>query len=159
MKLCSYLSQTHRFQSTSSAISRSHLTNDEIRAYLLRIFANEYINRPLEHDCKLNFFILWKKIIKNKNVLIGEHVHLLLYYILETAFKSNYNVELCSFPPPPQFQYGSFSYDIKLNLDWQPSRDDFRYVSIQAYKLCDHDLRFRYLDITQSVAEEMFAYD
>jgi hypothetical protein len=41
MKLPSYLSQTRRFQSTSSAISRSHLTNDEIRAYRLRIFANE----------------------------------------------------------------------------------------------------------------------
>ncbi|CAF1266686.1 unnamed protein product [Rotaria sordida] len=84
-------------------------------------------------------------------------------YQEQKPFKSNYNVELCSFPPPPpppQFQYGSFAYDIKLNLgDWQPSRDDFRYVSIQAYKLCDHDLRFKYLDITQSVSEQMFAYD
>ena len=40
---------------------------------------------------------------------------LIVGYILETAFKSNYNVELCSFPPP-EFQYGPFAYDVKLNL-------------------------------------------
>jgi len=43
--------------------------------------------------------------------------------------------------------------------DWQPSHDDLRCLSIQAYKLRDRDLRFERLDITQSVAEEMFAYD
>jgi large subunit ribosomal protein L39 len=43
--------------------------------------------------------------------------------------------------------------------DWQPTRDDLRCLSIQAYKLRDGDLRFERLDITQSVAEEMFAND
>jgi threonyl-tRNA synthetase len=43
--------------------------------------------------------------------------------------------------------------------DWQPTRDDLRCLSIQAYKLRDRDLRFERLDITQSVAEEMFVYD
>lgn len=43
--------------------------------------------------------------------------------------------------------------------DWQPTRDDLRCLSIQAYKLRDRDLRFERLDITQSVAEEMFAHD
>ena len=43
--------------------------------------------------------------------------------------------------------------------DWQPNRDDLRCLSIQAYKLRDRDLRFESLNITQSVAEEMFAYN
>lgn len=43
--------------------------------------------------------------------------------------------------------------------DWQPTRDDLRCLSIQAYKLRDLDLHFQCLDITQSIAEEMFAYD
>ena len=39
------------------------------------------------------------------------------------------------------------------------STADLRCLSIQAYKLRDQDLRFECLDITESVAREMFAYD
>lgn len=40
----------------------------------------------------------------------------ILGYILETAFKANNNIELCSFSPP-QFQYGSFAYDAHLSYE------------------------------------------
>ncbi|CAF1480132.1 unnamed protein product [Rotaria sp. Silwood1] len=87
-----------------------HLSSGLVDQSCLALIDDEHIwdmNRPLEHDCKLKF----------------------LHFMEENSFKSNYNVELCSFSPP-QFQYGSFAYDVKLNLD-----------------------------IAQSVAEEMFAYD
>ncbi|CAF3468708.1 unnamed protein product [Rotaria sp. Silwood2] len=48
MKIRSCLNLIHRFQSTSSAVSRSRLTNDEIRAHHLRIFANEH-QTQMEH--------------------------------------------------------------------------------------------------------------
>ena len=42
--------------------------------------------------------------------------------------------------------------------DWQATAADLRCLSIQAYKLRDQDLRFECLDITESVAREMFAF-
>ncbi|CAF2509438.1 unnamed protein product [Rotaria sp. Silwood2] len=221
MKIRSCSNIIHRYQSTSSVVSSSRLTNDEIRAHRLRVFANErqtqmerirrvekieidvhdpiqsrkllmnkdlstpyqcaqhlssvladrsclaliddqYIwdmNRPLERDCTLKFLHFMEDKCEEQNRAYWRTCSFIIGYILETAFKSNYNVELCSFPPP-QFQYGSFAYDAKLNLgDWQPSRDDLRCLSIQAYKLRDLDLRFECLNISKSVAEEMFTYD
>ncbi|CAF1266704.1 unnamed protein product [Rotaria sordida] len=73
MELCSYLSQTHRFQSTSSAIFRSHLTNNEIRAYLLRIFAKEY---PIES----------RKLLMNKNLSTSYHCARRLSSVLVDQF-------------------------------------------------------------------------
>ncbi|CAF1363855.1 unnamed protein product [Adineta steineri] len=221
MKIRSCLNPISRFQSTSSAVSRSRLTNDEIRQHRLRIYNNERqtqmerirrvekieidvedpiqstkllmnknlstpyhcakhlssvlvdrsclaliddeivwdMNRPLERDCKLKFLHFLEEKCEEQNRAYWRTCSFIIGYILETAFKSNYNVELCSFPPP-QFQYGSFAYDAQLNIgDWKPTRDDLRCLSIQAYKLRDNDLRFERLDITQSVAEEMFKYD
>ncbi|CAF4013235.1 unnamed protein product [Rotaria magnacalcarata] len=219
IRYCSNLAS--RYQSTSSALSRSHLTNDEIRAHRLRIFNNERqiqmerirrvekievdvhdpieskkllmnknlstpyhcaqhlssilvdrsclaliddqhiwdMNRPLERDCTLKFLHFMEDKCEEQNRAYWRTCSFIIGYILETAFKSNYNVELCSFPPP-QFQFGSFAYDAKLNLgDWKPNRDDLRCLSIQAYKLRDLDLRFECLHINESVAQEMFAYD
>ncbi len=177
MKIRSSLNLFHRCQSTSSAISRSRLTNDEIRAHRLRIFENERqnqierirrvekievdvqdpiqstkllmnksistpyhcaqhissvlvdrsclaliddkeiwdMNRPLERDCKLKFLHFMEENCEEQNRAYWRTCSFIIGYILETAFKSNFNVELCSFPPP-QFQYGSFAYDAQLNL-------------------------------------------
>ncbi|CAF1023625.1 unnamed protein product [Adineta ricciae] len=221
MKIRSCLALSRRFQSTSSALSRNHLTNDEIRAHRLRIFNNEKqvqierirrvekieidvqdpiqstkllmnknlstplhcarhlssvlvdrsclaliddqhiwdMNRPLERDCTLKFLHFMEENCEEQNRAYWRTCSFIIGYILETAFKSTYHVELCSFPPP-HFQAGSFAYDAQLNIgDWKPTRDDLRCLSVQAYKLRDRDLRFERLDVTQSVAEEMFAYD
>jgi len=117
------------------------------------------INRPLDRDCKLKFLHFLEDKCEDQNRAYWRTCSFIIGYILETAFKSQYNIELCSFPPP-RFEYGSFVYDAKLNLgDWRPTRDDLRSLSIQAYKLRDSDLRFERLDLTRPVAEEMFAYD
>jgi large subunit ribosomal protein L39 len=177
MKFRCCVNVIHRFQSTSSSVSRSHLTNDEIRGHRLRIFSNERqtqmerirrvekieidvhdpiqstkllmnknlstpyhcaqhlssvlvdrsclgliddehiwdMNRPLERDCKLKFLHFMEEKCEEQNRAYWRTCSFIIGYILETAFKSNYNVELCSFPPP-QFQYGSFVYDAQLNL-------------------------------------------
>jgi large subunit ribosomal protein L39 len=139
-----------------------HLSSILVDRSCLALIDDQYIwdmNRPLERDCKLKFLHFLEEKCEEQNRAYWRTCSFIIGYILETAFKSNYQVELCSFPPP-QFQYGSIAYDVQLNIEnWQPNRDDLRCLSIQAYKLRDRDLRFERLDITQSVAEEMFAYD
>ena len=177
MRIRFYLNTIHRYQSTSSALSTSRLSNDEIRAHRLRVFANErqaqmerirrvekieinvqdpiqsttlmmnknlstpyhcaqhlssvladrsclaliddnYIwdmNHPLDRNCTLKFLHFMEEKCEEQNRAYWRTCSFIIGYILETAFKSNYNIELCSFPPP-QFQYGSFAYDAKLNL-------------------------------------------
>lgn len=73
------------------------------------------MNRPLEYDCTLKFLHFMDEKCEEQNRAYWRTCSFIIGYILETAFKSNYNVELCSFPSP-QFQYGSFVYDAKLNL-------------------------------------------
>jgi large subunit ribosomal protein L39 len=73
------------------------------------------MNRPLENDCKLKFLHFMEEKCEEQNRAYWRTCSFIIGYILETAFKSNYNIELCSFPPP-QFQHGSFSYDAQLNL-------------------------------------------
>jgi hypothetical protein len=116
------------YQSTPFALSRDRLTNNEIRAYRLRIFTNErqtqmeWIRRvdKIEIDVQdpiqsistsYNYTQHLSSVLVDQSCLaiIDEnHVYLL--------FKSNYNVELSSFPPSSQVQYGSFAYDSKLNF-------------------------------------------
>lgn len=139
-----------------------HLSSILVERSCLALINNETIwdmNRPLENDCQLKFLHFPDEKCEEQNRAYWRTCSFVLGYILETAFKSNYQIQLCSFPPP-LFQYGSFAYDVQLNLgDWKPSNDDLRCLSIQAYKLRDLDLRFQRLEITESVAQEMFQYD
>ena len=73
------------------------------------------INRPLERDCRLKFLHFLEDNCEEQNRAYWRTSSFLLGYLLETAFKSEYHVELCSFPPP-SFQHGSFAYDVQLNL-------------------------------------------
>jgi large subunit ribosomal protein L39 len=187
MKIRSCLNAISRSQSTSSSLSRSHLTNDEIRAHRLRIFGIErqtqmdrirrvekveidvqdpiesrkllmnknlstpyhcaqhlssvlvnrsclaliddkYIwdmNRPLERDCTLKFLHFMEEKCEEQNRAYWRTCSFIIGYLIQTAFKSNYNVELCSFPPP-QFEYGSFVYDAKLNLGKKNKENKYR---------------------------------
>ena len=63
------------------------------------------INRPLERDCRLKFLHFLEDNCEEQNRAYWRTSSFLLGYLLETAFKSEYHVELCSFPPP-SFQHG-----------------------------------------------------
>ncbi|CAF1065233.1 unnamed protein product [Didymodactylos carnosus] len=117
------------------------------------------MNRPLEHDCQMKFLHFLEENPYEQNKAYWRTCSFIIGYLLETAFKSNYFIELCSFPPP-QFEHGSVVYDAKLNLgNWKPSFEDLRSLSIQAYKLRDLNLKFEPLQINRECAEEMFKYD
>ncbi|CAF1112869.1 unnamed protein product [Rotaria sordida] len=139
-----------------------HLSSVLVDRSCLALIDDKYvwdINRPLERDCTLKFLHFMEDKCQEQNRAYWRTCSFIIGYILQTAFKSNNYLELCSFPPP-QFQFGSFVYDAKLNLgDWQLNRDDLRCLSIQAYKLRDLNLRFESLNISKRVAEEMFSYD
>lgn len=139
-----------------------HLSSILVERSCLALINNETIwdmNRPLQNDCQLKFLHFKDENCEQQNRAYWRTCSFVLGFILENAFKSQYPIELCSFPPP-SFQYGSFAYDVQLNLpDWKPTNDDLRCLSIQAYRLRDLDLPFQRLQITESVAEEMFRYD
>ena len=151
----------------------------------LALIDNEQIwdmNRPLQGDCSVKFLHFLEENCEEQNRAYWRTCSFILGYLLESSFKEKYLVELCSFPPP-HFQSGSFAYDAKLHLgnssdnshllcqfflsfflsffqgEWQPTLDDLRCLSIQASQLRSRDLRFEPLEITQAVAEEMFAHD
>jgi len=131
------------------------------RSCLALLDGKEYwdMNRPLEKDCDLEFLHFMEEKCEQQNRAYWRTCSFLIGYLLETMFKSTFYIDLCSFPPP-QFEYGSFVYDAKLNLgDWKPSFDDFRSMSVQAYKLRDMNLKFERLDVNQECAQEMFKYD
>ncbi|ESN96136.1 hypothetical protein HELRODRAFT_163169 [Helobdella robusta] len=74
------------------------------------------MHRPLLEDCTLEL-----KHFKDDDPNICNEAYwrtcsFVLGYILERAFKSDYYIELCSFPKP-EFNSGSFVYDVQLNLD------------------------------------------
>lgn len=73
------------------------------------------INRPLQEDCSLKFLHFLDENVHEQNRAYWRTCSFILGYLLETSFKSDYLIELCSFPSP-DFQYGSFVYDAKLNL-------------------------------------------
>jgi hypothetical protein len=52
MKIRSCSNSIHRYQTTSSAVSCTQLTNDEIRAHRLRIFVNER-QTQIERICRV----------------------------------------------------------------------------------------------------------
>lgn len=104
----------------------------------------------------------------------------LLGYLLETAFKDEHFIELCSFPPPIStlffhtlcwitldnlfwnsiVQSGSFIYDAKTSFsEWKPSKQELRCLSIAALKLASQKLNFERLQIPTELAEEMFKYN
>ncbi|KAI0986384.1 hypothetical protein GJ496_011013 [Pomphorhynchus laevis] len=83
---------------------------------------------------------------------------LILGYLLETCFKQEYFVELCSFPPV-NLKSNCVVYDAKLNLNklpWTPKSEELRCMSVQAYQIRDKAYKFEPLRISVSIATEMF---
>ena len=95
-----------------------HLSSVLVERSCLPLIDNQFIwdrNRPLEKDCSLKFLHFMDENCQEQNRTYWRTCSFIIGYILETAFKSDYHIELCSFPSP-QFQFGSFVYDAKLNL-------------------------------------------
>ncbi|CAF5115802.1 unnamed protein product, partial [Rotaria sp. Silwood1] len=79
LKIRACSSIIHRYQSTSSSVSINHLTNDEIRAHRLRVFANERqtqierIRRVEKIEVDVHDPIQSTKLLMNKNISTPYH--------------------------------------------------------------------------------------
>ncbi|CAF0887394.1 unnamed protein product [Brachionus calyciflorus] len=114
------------------------------------------MHQPLDTSCNLKFLHFKDENPFHLNNAYWRSCSFLLGYILETAFKNEFVVDLCSFPPP-DIKSGSFVYDAKLNIpDWKPSKEELRCLSILASKLISQNLKFEKLKISVDLAQEMF---
>ncbi|GFO33653.1 39S ribosomal protein l39, mitochondrial-like [Plakobranchus ocellatus] len=115
------------------------------------------MHRPLERDCELRFLHFQDEDSRVLNNAFWRTCAFILGHVLETAFKDEYYVELCSFPPP-NVSSGSFVYDAALNIgDWQLSQTELNCLSRIGYRLSYADLKIQRLEVPVSVADQMFA--
>ncbi|RNA44511.1 39S ribosomal mitochondrial [Brachionus plicatilis] len=117
------------------------------------------MNYPLKNSCSLKFLHFKDEDPFNVNLAYWRSCSFILGYLIETAFKDKYFVDLCSFPPP-DIKSGSFIYDAKLNIqNWKPSKEELRCLSIMVSKLVAQKLQFEKLKISPEIAMKMFKYN
>ena len=77
--------------------------------------------------------------------------------VLESSFKEEHHVELCSFPRP-DVRTGSFVYDVVIkNLEsWTPNKNELRVLSAKLVKLGMENHPFERLDVDASIALQIF---
>lgn len=114
------------------------------------------MHRPLHSSCQLQFLHFQDENPTAVNIAFWRSCSFILGYVLETAFKNEHYVELCSFPKP-KVRSGSFVYDADLRLgDWKPFQTELNCLSRIGAKLYHADLRFERLEVDASVAQKMF---
>jgi large subunit ribosomal protein L39 len=95
-----------------------HISSVLVDRSCLALVDDQYywdMNRPLERDCSLKFLHFLEEKCDEQNRAYWRTCSFIIGYLLETSFKPNFHVELCSFPPP-DFANGSITYDAKLHL-------------------------------------------
>ncbi|KAL8592949.1 hypothetical protein ACOMHN_050776 [Nucella lapillus] len=114
------------------------------------------MHRPLTDSCQLQFLHFEDLDPTWANEAFWRTCSFILGYVLETAFKDEHYVELCSFPKP-NVRSGSFVYDADLKLgDWKPSAWELNVLGRTGYKLFFKDYPFERLEIDKSLARKMF---
>lgn len=114
------------------------------------------MHRPLTEDCTIEFKHMRDEDPTLPNKVFWRTGSFILGYVLETAFKDDYYVQLCSFPKPI-VERGCFMYDADLQLpDWKPTQMELVSLSLTAQKLAFKDLEFQQLQVDAGLAQKMF---
>jgi large subunit ribosomal protein L39 len=114
------------------------------------------MHSPIRGDCTIEFLHFRDEECSLANMAYWRSGSFLLGYVMERAFKDEYDVNLCSFPKP-NVRSGSFIYDMDLDLpDWKPSATELNCLSRIGGKLHYEDWKFERLDVDASVALKMF---
>lgn len=115
------------------------------------------MHRPLEHNCTLRFLHFRQSDPYYANKAFWRSASVMLGAVLESAFKDNLFVELCSYPSP-NVRSGSFVYDADLKIpEWEPTKVELRSLSAEMVKLSLAALPFERLEVDASMALKMFA--
>lgn len=114
------------------------------------------MHRPLEEDCDLQLLHMLNENCHVQNKIFWRTCSFLLGHILETSFKDDYYVELCSFPKA-DVQSGSFVYDVNLHIpNWAPTERELLCLSLEMHKMIAEDYHFERLSVPESVAVKIF---
>ncbi|XP_014771263.1 39S ribosomal protein L39, mitochondrial [Octopus bimaculoides] len=117
------------------------------------------MHRPLVEDCQLSFLHFKEDDCQEVNRAFWRSCSFILGYVLMSAFKDDYHVELCRFPSP-NVKSGSFVYDADLNLpNWKPTLRELYALSSIGSKLQYQDYRFEPLTVNEQTAREMFQHN
>jgi len=88
--------------------------------------------------------------------LSGEAAVFLLGWLIERAFRSDFLVELHSWPAP-NIRSGCFVYDADLKMgDWRPSQSEIQVLNTTMRKFCSQSRPFQRLEVNAALALEMF---
>lgn len=116
--------------------------------------------KPLTKSCEIQFLTFKDANPEEVNQAYWRSCAMLLGYVLETAFKEEYAVDLHRIVEVPVIA-GAFCYDAVLDKrldEWKPSVENLHSLSKEAHSLIHKDLPFEPLDVDASLALEMFQH-
>lgn len=120
--------------------------------------------RPLTSDASLRLFHFRNDADAHMcNAAFWRSCSFALGSVLETAFRGEVaaHLRLCSFPAP-NLETGSFCYDVDLGeelRDWKPSAEELKCLSAQVGRMHWEDIPFERLEVSASVAKDIFRDD
>lgn len=114
------------------------------------------MHKPLISNCNLKLLSMLKPEDNVINKAFWRTCSFLLGATIESAFKSDVEIYLHSFPVP-NIRSGSFTYDVSINFpDWKPTDQEMRAMSNQFCKLINQELPIETIQVTKDVALDMF---
>lgn len=139
-----------------------HLTDHHVNNSALALVDGEpwSLHQPLTHSCTLSLLTFKDADPTLVNEAYWHSCAALLGQVLETAFKEDFTVELLSTPEVP-ITSGAFCCDVVLDrqLDsWIPSEESLRSFTRGVQQLIHKDLPWEPLEVTPSVALEVFSH-
>ncbi|XP_078416475.1 large ribosomal subunit protein mL39 [Cetorhinus maximus] len=114
--------------------------------------------KPLNKSCDIQFLTFKDENPEEVNKAYWRSCAMMMGYVLETAFKDEYNVELIRAPDVPVIS-GAFCYDVVLDRrldDWTPSVENLHSLTKEAHRLIHKDFPFESLEVAPKVAVEIF---
>uniref|UniRef100_A0A6Q2XJ26 Large ribosomal subunit protein mL39 n=1 Tax=Esox lucius TaxID=8010 RepID=A0A6Q2XJ26_ESOLU len=139
-----------------------HLTEWHVKSSALALVDGEPwpLHKPLIQSCSLSLLSFKDKDPSLVNQAYWRSCAALLGQVLEDAFKDEYSVELLGIPELPVTS-GAFCCDFVLDpqLDsWNPSEESMCSLIRGAQQLIHQDLPWESLEVTPSVALEVFSH-
>lgn len=117
------------------------------------------MHKPLEDNCTIKFLHFKDAQPENLNLAFWRSCAFLLGYVLESSFKNDFFVELCT-NPQSTIKNGCFLSDVKLNVpNWIPGKDELRCLSVGATKIINQNLDFQRIEVAYDVAQDVFKYN
>ncbi|XP_037617977.1 39S ribosomal protein L39, mitochondrial [Sebastes umbrosus] len=151
----------NRGMSTPLSCAR-HLTEHHVTNSALALVDGKpwSLHQPLTHSCSLTLLTFKDNDPTLVNQAYWRSCAALLGQVLETAFKDDFTVELLG-TPEVAVTSGAFCCDVMLDpqLDsWTPSEESLRSLTRGAQQLVHLDLAWEPLEVSPSVAMEVFSH-